>query len=123
MTSTKTYGIRHEDFDKLIEKLNEFAEKNNIIATQTHQHITGEWFAIVYYDNNRQGQNYSAPTNKPFSVPAKQTPKESLEPKEDNTPATPSQISFLKKNAYLGNTSNLTKYEAWSLINGFKKGD
>lgn len=119
MTNTKTHGIRDSNFEELIKKLNEFSKENNVIATQTHQHqLTGEWFAIVYYN---QGERLTFAKATSFQKPSPSGNPKTPE-KEDNTPATEIQISFLKKNKYMGNISNLTKYEAWELINKFKRG-
>ena len=71
-------------------------------------------------NNRREHKSFDTRTSSPDRpVPAT---LRLLEPSpKDNTPATPNQISALKKMGYSFDTSKLSKYEAWKLINGGKK--
>ena len=41
-------GFSNKDFEELIKEINEFGQKECIIATQTHFQL-GVWYAFVYY--------------------------------------------------------------------------
>ena len=105
---TKITGIKEVDFDKFIQRLNEADEY--AVATQTH-HKDGIWYAIIYH---KQGES---PITARSSKEAITSPLFSTHP-----PATKSQITALKKHGYKGDTSKLTKQEAYKLIKeGVKK--
>ena len=44
---TKVYGIKCDDFFNFIKQINEFNQKNPVIATQTHTN-NNIWYAIIY---------------------------------------------------------------------------
>lgn len=46
---TKVFGIRDQDFDEYIKKINDFSENHDVKATQTFRDNVGIYHAIIYY--------------------------------------------------------------------------
>jgi len=98
---SKVLGIQEENFFKLVKRMNEFNEKNRVIATQVFP-LESEnlWYALVYYESdNRQGNKVSGKATS-FQEPSL---------------ATQSQIKLMDS-LKIKYDKNITKKEAQLLI-------
>lgn len=81
----KVLGIEEKNFLTLVKRMNSFAEKNKVIATQVfpvfdRQDEEGsyfdQWYALVYYESNSQEKgNFAKATSFPKPSPVKTNDK------------------------------------------------
>ena len=105
---SKVFALQEHLLLDLVERINDFNEEYKVIATQIFPRFEkspedDSWYAVIYYEDNKQGKN---PSEKPTSF--------------QRTPASKSQLDLLKKLGYEGNI-NLSKQEAWGITKELKE--
>jgi len=106
MNKTKVYGIKSGDFSDFIKKINDFYEKNEAIATQTHIDRHTGFYGVIYYKSGKVQSSPVSTSTKPI-------------PQQKSDKPTPKQIAYLKKSKV---KIPATKKEATQMISDYIKG-
>jgi len=96
----KVFGIKEDNFERFIKKINEFNKEKKVFATQTHLG-KGIFYAIIYYEEDIKKEKII--DSKPITSEKK------------GIPATDRQRYALKQLGIEFN-ENITKEEAFEII-------
>jgi hypothetical protein len=114
----KVKGIKTDNFEELINKINEFNSNNKVFASQVYPNFgNGMWYGVIHYESQQDKTISKDNSTKDFSLSGKHIDGKGVMDKTvDNSP-TDKQLFFLKK---MGVTIPKTKQEATKMIKRLK---
>jgi len=115
----KVKGIKTDNFEELINQINEFNSKNKVFASQVYPNFgNGMWYGVIHYESQQDKTNSKDNSTKDFSLVKSFNVdgKGVMDKTADNSP-TDKQLFFLKK---MGVTIPKTKFEATKMIKRLK---
>jgi hypothetical protein len=125
----KVKGIKTDNFEELINQINEFNSKNKVFASQVYPNFgKGMWYGVIHYENQQFGEKKD--DNLPLknhlgtrTLKGEETQRNMPIQRDSHHPAdtfnkpTDKQLFFLKK---MGVTIPKTKQEATKMIKRLK---